>query len=70
MDWGIQIFGQGPVDALELIGKRNAQQMLAIGVNRDVAQALYNWYTVLGSSVGADTRINRLKLLEDIIGRF
>ncbi len=68
--WGIEIFGQGPRDALTRIGTRSTQQLLAIGVNRDVAQALYNWYKALGPGVGAETRINRLKLLEDIIGRF
>jgi hypothetical protein len=56
---------------LALIGKRTREQLLAIGVNRDVAQALYNWYRTAGAAgKGADTLPNRLMLLEHIIGLF
>ena len=70
MDWGVRIFGQGPDDALARIGTVTREGMLALGVNRDVAQALHNWYKTRPSSVGASTRINRIKLLEHIVGMF
>ena len=41
---GACIFGQGAADAAARIGTVTRQEMLALGVNRDVAQALYNWY--------------------------
>jgi len=45
------------------------KQMLALGVNRDVAQALYHWYQNSASG-GLDTRQNRIELLKKIIGLF
>jgi hypothetical protein len=67
--WGIDIFGQGPQAALDRLGTVTREQMLALGVNRDVAQALYHWYkNTMAPGVGLDTRLNRIKLLERIIG--
>jgi len=68
--WGREIFGTGPIEALDRIGTQTTRQLLEIGVNRDVATALFNWYRGLGSAVGAETRVNRMKLLEHIIGMF
>lgn len=68
--WGVEIFGQGPGQALTRIGTRGPSELLAIGVNKDVAQALYNWYRAVGPTVGGQTRLNRLRLLEHIIGLF
>lgn len=70
LHWGVDIFGQGPGDALARIGTRSAQDMLALGVNRDVAQALYNWYRGMKTGVGLETRLNRMRLLEHIISLF
>jgi hypothetical protein len=68
--WGVQIFGQGADEAAARIGTVTRQEMLALGVNRDVAQALYNWYRTQPSSVGGATRPNRILLLEHIVGLF
>jgi len=68
MHWGINIFGQGPQQALDRIGRVTREQMLALGVNRDVAQALRNFYKSMDSIKGGATRVNRIQLLEHIIG--
>ena len=68
MNWGINIFGQGPQQALDRIGHVTREQMLALGVNRDVAQSLYNFYKAMDPGKGLATRENRLQLLEHIIG--
>ncbi len=70
LHWGIDIFGQGPAEALARMKTVTREQMLALGVNRDVAQALHNWYRAMGTGVGRDTRLNRMALLEHIIGLF
>ena len=68
-NWGIAIFGQGPQDAKNRLLTVTREQMLALGVNRDVAQALYHWYKNSASG-GLAARDNRIKLLEHIIGLF
>jgi Pre-toxin TG len=68
--WGLRIFGQGPDEALAKIGKVTREELLALGVNRDVAQALRNWYKSLPAGAGASTRINQIQLLDHIIGLF
>jgi hypothetical protein len=44
--------------------------MLKLGVTRDVAQALYNWYRTVPSSKGGAARPARIQLLEHIVGLF
>ncbi len=68
--WGVAVFGRGQRGADAMMGTRNAQQLLAIGVNRDVAQALLNWYRAGGPGVGGATRPARMALLVEIIGLF
>ncbi len=70
MHWGVDIFGQGPAQALERIGTRSAAQLEAIGVNRHVAQALRNFYAAMPAIKGGATRVNRIALLDHIIGLF
>ncbi len=68
--WGVRIFGQGADEAAARIGRVTREEMLALGVNRDAAQALRNWYRSLPAGAGASTRINRIELLDHIIGLF
>jgi hypothetical protein len=69
--WGIDIFGQGPQAAIDRLGTVTREGMLALGVNRDVAQALYHWYkNSMAPGIGLETRQNRIQLLERIIGLF
>jgi len=68
--WGEAIWGIGAREALGHIGTRSTRQLLELGVNRDVATALYNWYRAMPAIKGGATRLNRMALLEHIIGLF
>jgi hypothetical protein len=67
-EWGFKIWGRGAQAALDLIGRRSAADLRAIGLTPEGAQRLADFYRAAAAAGrGGQAAQNRVKLMEDII---
>lgn len=66
--WAVTIFGHGPKEAVDLIGKRSARELEAIGLTVEKAEVYRDFYKAAAAGGrGGTTAESRIQLLEHII---